>query len=61
MSVGDDTYTAEHILIATGTKPIIPQVPGELYMYVYVAVHTKMRLRQLFMWVICGATWKDSL
>jgi glutathione reductase (NADPH) len=29
--VGDETYTGEHILIATGTKPIIPQVPGHEY------------------------------
>ena len=29
VTVGDQTYTAEHILVATGTKPIIPQVPGE--------------------------------
>ena len=29
VKVGDKTYTAEHILIATGTKPIIPKVPGK--------------------------------
>ena len=27
--VGDQRLTATHILVATGTKPIIPQVPGE--------------------------------
>ncbi|CAI8021486.1 Glutathione reductase, mitochondrial, partial [Geodia barretti] len=31
VKVGDKTYTAEHILIATGTKPIIPKVPGHEY------------------------------
>ena len=29
VTVGDQKYTAEHILIATGTKPIVPDVPGE--------------------------------
>lgn len=28
VKVGEETITAEHILIATGTKPIVPQVPG---------------------------------
>ena len=26
--VGDKTLTAKHILIATGTKPIVPDTPG---------------------------------
>ena len=28
VSVGDQKYTAKHILIATGTKPMVPQTPG---------------------------------
>ena len=28
VTVGDQTYTAKHILIATGTKPMVPKVPG---------------------------------
>ena len=28
--VGDRALTAKHILIATGTKPIVPSVPGEI-------------------------------
>ena len=28
--VGDRAITAKHILIATGTKPILPNVPGEI-------------------------------
>lgn len=28
VTVGDEVITAERILIATGTKPIVPNVPG---------------------------------
>jgi len=28
VQVGDKTYTAEHILIATGGEPMIPEIPG---------------------------------
>ncbi|MBO3744778.1 NAD(P)/FAD-dependent oxidoreductase [Streptosporangiaceae bacterium NEAU-GS5] len=28
VAVGDDTYTADHIVIATGADPMIPPVPG---------------------------------
>ena len=29
VQVGDKTYTAEHILIATGGEPMIPEIPGK--------------------------------
>ena len=29
VTVDGAKYTAEHILIATGTKPIIPSIPGD--------------------------------
>ncbi|WP_196139082.1 glutathione-disulfide reductase [Aliikangiella sp. G2MR2-5] len=29
VKVGDKTYTAEHILIATGGQPMIPEIPGK--------------------------------
>lgn len=29
--VNDVTLTAKHILVATGTKPIIPDVPGKYF------------------------------
>ncbi len=29
VAVGDKTYTAEHILIATGGEPMIPNIPGK--------------------------------
>jgi pyruvate/2-oxoglutarate dehydrogenase complex dihydrolipoamide dehydrogenase (E3) component len=28
VAVGDDTYTAQHIIIATGSDPLIPPLPG---------------------------------
>src|SRR3954451_9367177 len=28
VAVGDTTYTAEHVIIATGSDPVIPPVPG---------------------------------
>jgi pyruvate/2-oxoglutarate dehydrogenase complex dihydrolipoamide dehydrogenase (E3) component len=28
VAVGDETYTAEHVVIATGSDPVIPPVPG---------------------------------
>ena len=31
ISVGDQQLTAKYILVATGTKPIVPQVPGKSY------------------------------
>lgn len=31
VAVGDQVYTAEHILVATGTKPMVPSLPGAEY------------------------------
>ena len=36
VSVGDQKYTAKHILIATGTKPMVPQTPGRVCVCVCV-------------------------
>lgn len=41
--VNDVTLTAKHILVATGTKPIIPDVPGKYFLncYSFFIVFTK--------------------
>ncbi|GBG97509.1 glutathione reductase [Lactococcus termiticola] len=31
LKVGDELYTADNYLIATGQKPLIPQIPGKEY------------------------------
>jgi len=36
VTVDGTKFTAEHILIATGTKPIIPSIPGD---HVYLCVN----------------------
>ena len=39
VTVDGTKFTAEHILVATGTKPIIPSIPGD---HVYLCVLTHM-------------------
>ena len=33
VKVGDDTYTTDKIVIATGLKPVIPDIPGKEYLH----------------------------
>jgi len=33
VKVGDETYTTEKIIIATGLKPVIPDIPGKEYLH----------------------------
>ena len=33
VQVGDDTYTTEKIVICTGLKPVIPDIPGKQYLH----------------------------
>ena len=52
VTVDGAKYTAEHILIATGTKPIIPSIPGDHAMCVSVWV-----CEGVWVWVcvcVCG-------
>ena len=64
VKVGDKTYTAEHILIAAGTKPIIPKVPGKSpyngiinIWYKYV-VFVSVQVMSMELLVMVSLSWK---
>lgn len=59
VTVGDQVITAKHILIATGTKPMIPNIPGVFFSQFSTCVHRL--IVQVLSWgllVMAFLNWK---